>query len=101
MAWRIEISETARKQLSKLDKGVQKGILRFLRERIATDEDPKRFGAPLRRDLTGLWKYRIGAYRLVCDIQGDRLMVLVLRMGHRREVYENAKRAGHPTKSHP
>ena len=88
LAWRIEISATARKQLAKMDHQVQVSIVSYLRERIATDEDPRRFGAPLRRELVNRWKYRIGAYRLICDIQDEKLLVLVLMVGHRSRVYK-------------
>ena len=87
MAWRIEITDTAKKQLVKLDKQVQVSILRYLRERIATGEDPRRHGAPLRRELRNRWKYRVGAYRLICDIQDDNVLVLVLLIGHRSRIY--------------
>ena len=87
MAWRIEITATARKQLSKLDQQAQVSILRYLRERVATDEDPRRFGTPLRRELTNRWKYRVGSYRLICDIQDEKVLVLVLLIGHRSRVY--------------
>ena len=87
LAWQIEISDTARKQLIKLDRQIQANIIRYLRERVATNEDPRRYGAPLRRELTGRWKYRVGAYRLICDIQDERVLVLVLMVGHRSNIY--------------
>ncbi len=87
MAWRIEITDTAKKQLAKLDNQVQVTILRYLRERIATDEDPRRYGAPLRRQLTNRWKYRVGAYRLICDIQDEKVLALILFVGHRSKIY--------------
>ncbi|MCK5231926.1 MAG: type II toxin-antitoxin system RelE/ParE family toxin [Desulfobulbaceae bacterium] len=87
MAWRIETTETAKKQLAKFDQQEQKEILRYLRERIGTDEDPRRYGAPLRRELTGRWKYRVGSYRLICDIQDAKILVLVLMIGHRSKIY--------------
>ncbi len=87
MAWRIEVSDTAKKQLAKLDRQRRAEIIRYLRERIATDEDPRRYGEPLCRDLAGRWKYRVGAYRLICDIQEERLVLLVLMVGHRSKVY--------------
>ena len=87
MAWQIEFSDTARRQMTKLDPQVATEIIRYLQERIATDEDPKRFGEPLRRDLVGFWKYRVGAYRLICDIQEEKVLVLVLRVGHRSKIY--------------
>jgi len=73
--------------MTKLDPQVATEIIRYLQERIATDEDPKRFGEPLRRDLVGFWKYRVGAYRLICDIQEEKVLVLVLRVGHRSKIY--------------
>ena len=87
MAWRIEITDTAKKQLTKLDHQAQVSILRYLRERIATDEDPRRYGAPLRRELANRWKYRVGPYRLICDIQNEKVLVLVLLVGHRNKIY--------------
>jgi mRNA interferase RelE/StbE len=88
LVWRIEITNTAKKQLSKLDHQVQVEIARYLRERIATGEDPRRYGAPLRKELAGRWKYRIGAYRLICEIQDEKILVLVLMIGHRSKVYD-------------
>ena len=87
MAWQIEVTETAKKQLAKLDQQEQKNILQYLKEKIGTDEDPRRYGAALRRELTGRWKYRVGNYRIICDIQDTRVLVLVLMIGHRSKVY--------------
>ena len=92
MAWRIEVTETARKQLQKLDPPVRSEILRYLREKIATDEDPRRFGGPLRKNLAGRWKYRVGAYRLICEIMDEKILVLVLMMGHRSNIYGKTRR---------
>ena len=88
MVWRIEISNTARKQLIKLDRPVQNEIIRYLRERLSTEEDPRRYGAPLRKELAGRWKYRVGSYRLICEIQDEKVLVLVLMVGHRRKIYD-------------
>ncbi|MGB9204619.1 MAG: type II toxin-antitoxin system RelE/ParE family toxin [Terriglobales bacterium] len=88
MAWKIDFDPAALKELAKLDKPVEQRILRFLRERVANLDDPRRIGARLQGILTGLWKYRVGDYRLICSIEDDRLVVLVLRIGHRREVYK-------------
>lgn len=90
LAWRIEITDTAKKQLAKLDRQVQCDIVRYLRERLATDEDPRRYGAPLRRELAGRWKYRVGDYRLICEIQDRKILVLVLMVGHRSTVYDRS-----------
>lgn len=88
MTWSVEFDEAARKELRKLDRQAQQGILRYLRERIATDDDPRRFGKALARDLAGLWRYRVQHYRLICHIEDQALTVLVLRVGHRKDVYE-------------
>ncbi|MEJ2526000.1 MAG: type II toxin-antitoxin system RelE/ParE family toxin [Desulfuromonadales bacterium] len=88
MVWRIEISNTARKQLIKLDQQVQNEIIRYLRERISTEDDPRRYGAPLRKELAGRWKYRVGSYRLICEIQDEKVLVLVLMVGHRSKIYD-------------
>ena len=87
MAWTIEIQKSAKKELAKLDKTAADRILRFLEERIATDEDPRRFGEDLTENLAGLWKYRIGDFRVIAEIQEDRIVVLVVRIGHRSKVY--------------
>ena len=63
-------------------------ILRYLRQRIATTQDPRRFGRALTGDLKGLWRYRVGDYRIVASIEDDRFVVLVVTVGHRREVYD-------------
>ena len=88
MAWKIEFDPAALKELNKLDKPVEQRILKFLRERVARLDDPRQIGASLQGTLSGLWKYRIGDYRLICSLENDRLVVLVLRVGHRREVYK-------------
>jgi len=85
--WQVEISRTAEKQITKLDRAAQSSILRFLRERVQTAEDPRRLGKPLHGDKKGLWRYRVGDYRLICDIQDERIVVMVLRVGHRKEIY--------------
>jgi len=65
----------------------QREILRFLRERIATDEDPTRFGKPLRGNLQGIWRYRLQHWRILCRIEKDRLTVLVVAVGDRKNIY--------------
>ena len=88
MAWRVEWEDEAVKELKKLDTKAQRAIVRFMRDRIATDEDPRGFGDPLRKDLKGLWKYRIGPYRVICSIEDRRILVLVVRVGHRKNIYK-------------
>jgi len=86
--WRVEFDRDAAKELRKLGEPARRTILRYLRERIATPADPRRFGKALAGEFAGLWRYRIGDYRLIASFEDDRLIVLVLRLGHRRTVYD-------------
>ena len=88
LAWRVEFDRDAARDLRKLDVPGQRRILRYLRERIATDEDPRRFGHALTGDLKGLWRYRVGDYRIVASIADEHFVVLVVTVGYRREVYD-------------
>jgi len=88
MAWKVDLSPTALKQLGKLDKSVSHRILNFLRQRVEKLNDPRQIGQRLQGTLSEFWKYRVGDYRLICSLEDDRLVVLVLRIGHRREVYK-------------
>ena len=87
MAWTVEVSNYAEKQLRKLDKPIQKRLLDWLDDRIEGCKNPRHFGEPLRGEMAGLWRYRIGDYRVICEIQGQQLVVLALAVGHRREIY--------------
>ena len=85
--WRIEISRTAEKQIQKLDRKTQKSLIKFLRERVEPATDPQQWGKPLRGEKHGLWRYRVGDYRLICDIQDEKITIVVLVVGHRKDVY--------------
>lgn len=85
--WRVEVTRTAEKQITKLSRTAQKSIQRFLRERLASSDNPRQWGKPLRGEKKDLWRYRVGNYRLICHIQDDRVVVLVLEVGHRKDVY--------------
>lgn len=87
MVWQIEFDSEAEDDLNKIDREIQRRILRYLREKIATEKDPRRFGAPLRRELSGLWKYRLGDYRIICRIEDKKVIVYVIRIGHRKDIY--------------
>ena len=87
MVWTIEITRTAERQIKKLDVPSQKSIVRFLRERLKPPENPRQWGKPLPGDKRGLWRYRVGDYRLMCDIQDEKITVLVLEVAHRKDVY--------------
>ena len=88
MVWQIELDDVAKKQLAKLDKPVAKRIIEFLRLRLAQLENPRNLGAALQgAELGNYWKYRIGDYRVIAKINDDKLIILVLKMGNRKEVY--------------
>ena len=87
MAWRIEVAETAKRSLAKLDRTTAKRIVVFLSRRLATSSDPRALGKPLRGPLREYWRYRIGDYRVICDIQDTLMRILVIDLGHRKDVY--------------
>lgn len=87
MAWSIEYADTAREQLRKLDRSLARRIVDYLDERIAGPDDPRRMGKALSGPLGGLWRYRVGDCRVICDIQDGTLRVLVVRIGNRGTVY--------------
>ena len=88
MVWEIEFDPAAVKELAKLDKQVARRIVQFLRERIAPLGDPRSVGEPLHGDQLGaFWKYRLGDHRVVAEISDRRIVIVVVRVGHRREVY--------------
>jgi mRNA interferase RelE/StbE len=87
LAWKIEYTGTARKQLRKFDKAVARRILDFMDERVAASDDPRLVGKALKGPLGDLWSYRVGDFRILRDFQDGRLIVLVLQVGDRREVY--------------
>jgi len=88
MAWSVDVGERAERQLSKLDPQTSKRIVSFLYQRLSRLEDPRSIGEALHgSEMGALWKYRVGDHRVIAEIQDSRLIILVVRVGHRREVY--------------
>ncbi len=87
MAWKIEYTETAKDRLRKFDKQVARRIVDYLDARIAPLENPRSAGKALTGPMGGLWRFRVGDYRVICEIQDEILRVLVIEIGNRREVY--------------
>ena len=88
MVWQIELSATAVKQLRKLDPNEARRITHFLRQRLSVIGDPRSTGTALTGPALGAyWRYRVGDYRIICDIQDGRFCILVIEVGDRREVY--------------
>lgn len=90
MSYKISIADSAEDDFSRLDKSVQQRIFKYLKK-IEEREDPRTLGEQLQENLSMYWKYRIGDYRLVAEIQDDQFIVLMLVIAHRREVYKMAK----------
>jgi len=88
MAWRVEFSPAADRELDKLDPQHAKRILKFLFERVVALDDPRSIGEALKGASLGVfWKYRVGDYRVISAIEDDALRILVVRVGNRRDVY--------------
>ena len=87
MAWQIEFTPEAEKQLSKIDRQSAKRIIKFLSERIAPADDPRIVGKALKGVLREFRRYRVGNYRIICKIEDNRLLILVVRIAHRSDVY--------------
>ena len=88
MVWRVELADSAAKQLRKLDPQVAKRILGFLCDRVATLDDPRSIGEALRgKELGDFWKYRVGDWRIIADLEDGVLLITVIRIGNRRDIY--------------
>jgi mRNA interferase RelE/StbE len=85
--WRVEFHRAAVRDLRRLGADAESRVLRYLRERVAGGADPRRHGHALTGDRKGLWRYRVGDYRIVAAIEDDRFVVLVVSVGHQREIY--------------
>ncbi|MFO7729324.1 MAG: type II toxin-antitoxin system RelE/ParE family toxin [Spirochaetia bacterium] len=87
MAWSIRFTSSAKKNLAKIDKPEARRIILFLRERIEPIENPRSLGKALSGRLGTFWRYRIGKYRLICEIRDQELIILVIRIENRKDVY--------------
>ena len=87
-SYKIELTVKAKNDLDKLDKQISKRILNFLYNRVLKLDDPRQLAKSLKGNLSTLWRYRVGDYRIICDIQDNKLLILVLTINHRKEVYK-------------
>ena len=85
--WRLEFSKRADKQLSKMDPGVRRVIVAWLLKNIDGGSDPRAHGKGLTANRSGKWRYRVGDYRVLCEIRDEELVVLAIEIGHRRDIY--------------
>ena len=86
--WSVQWDDRAVKELRSLYKTAQVAILQYLKKRITTDEDPRRFGKPLIGQKKGFWRYRVEDYRLICSIEDNVFNVLIIAVGHRKTIYD-------------
>ena len=88
MAWTIRFDIRAAKDFARLDRSIQRRILRYLESRVAVADDPESLGKSLSGELSGLWRYRVEDHRIVCRIVRDEILIVVLTVGHRKDVYD-------------
>ena len=87
MTWTVKFAASVRKTVQKLDPLTRKRIHEFLENRVGSLNNPRSIGKPLKGNFTELWRYRIGDYRIICEIRDEELLVLVLHIGHRSTIY--------------
>ncbi len=88
MSYKVEYSKTAKKQIKKMDQYTKIMIMNWINKNLVGCNDPREQGKALKGNLKNQWRYRVGDYRLICDIVDDRLIILMLSIGHRKEVYK-------------
>ena len=89
MSYRVEVTQRFEKEFKKLDRYTQKMIKSWIEKNLIDCSNPRQHGKGLTANRVGQWRYRIGDYRLICEIQDDELIILALTVGHRREIYDN------------
>lgn len=88
ITFRVEWSARAQKQLKKLDKTISELILRWVFKNLDGCENPRQHGKALTANRTGQWRYRVGDYRLIAEIHEEEIVILILSVGHRKEIYD-------------
>lgn len=88
MTWKVEFDNRALKELRKLDAGTQKRLLSWISENLSGDGNPRENGTALKSRFRGLWRYRVGDYRIVCQIKDEELAILFVRVAHRKDVHD-------------
>jgi len=88
LAWTVEFSKSADKALKKLPLTIQTRLVAFIRQRVLSLPDPRLIGKALQGNLAGKWRYRVGDYRLICLIEDQKMVIFVIELGHRSDIYE-------------
>ena len=85
--WKIEWDSKALKEAKKLDRNARKKIVEYLEKRVLASQNPYQLGKPLKGNKAGIWRYRVGDYRILCQIEDEVLIVLIIAVGHRKDIY--------------
>lgn len=88
MKYKVEFSEQGKKNFKKLNTSIQRLILKWIKKNLVDSENPRVHGKALVGNLKGYWRYRVGNYRILCDIDDEKITILVLEIGHRSEIYK-------------
>lgn len=86
--WRVEFSDVALRSLKKLDKQTAALILGYIEKKLENCENPRVFGKALIANHQGKWRYRVGDFRILCLLEDDRIIITVIEIGHRRDIYK-------------
>ena len=89
MSYHVQLTDTAKKQLKKMDRQTASMLLGWMRKNLEGCENPRRHGKGLSANRSGQWRYRVGNYRLIAEIEDDRIVILILSIGHRSDVYKS------------
>lgn len=89
MTYRVEFTDSARKALKKLDRGTAAMLLGWIRKNLEGCENPRQHGRGLTANRSGQWRYRVGDYRLIAEIEDDKVIILIVAVGHRRDIYDS------------
>ncbi len=87
--WNLRFQKDAKKEFLKLDTPIQRRILQYFKERVLTTDNPRTLGKGLTGNLQEFWRYRVGDYRIICKIEDNDIIITVVMVGHRREVYDD------------
>ncbi len=85
--WKIVFTKIADKNLSKIEAKIADRIVKFLKTRVASLDDPRKVAKPMLGEFKDHWRYRVGDYRIICKISGETITIVVVKIGHRREIY--------------
>lgn len=88
MKYRVVFTEKSKKELKKLDKHTASLIIGWIEKNLEGCENPRQHGKGLTANRSGQWRYRVGNYRLIAEIEDDKIIILILSIGHRRDIYE-------------